>query len=60
MAGLGTGFFFGKKFVDKSIEKKFQEKLAAIKFEVEDIEKTADRRIVPITHAVTARIRGLL
>ena len=58
--GLGAGFFFGKVFVDKSIEEKFQNKLAEIEAEVTAIEQQADRRIVPAIHAVTKRVRGLL
>jgi len=57
---LGIGFFAGKKHVNKSIEVGFKKQIAAIENEVEVIERTADARIKPAIHAVTARIKGLL
>ena len=64
--GLLVGFLAGYQFVSKSIsglkeaKSAFEKKFADIKAEVEAIEQTADRRIVPAIHKVTARIRGLL
>lgn len=71
VVGLAAGFAAGYQFVNKSVKNALEKRIAAIQLdianklvavhaEIDAVEQTADRRLVPAIHKVTARIREAL